>query len=89
MNSTEGLDGIVSTAAGIIARGETFDSFDSELARIDSMTLDEMNAAARKHVVPHQGILVLVGDEKLIREQVKDLKLGPIEVMADPTSANH
>ena len=89
VGSTEGTNGLISTAADLLARGESFDSFDAETARLDTATLADLNAAAKEHVVPKQGILVLVGDEALIREQTKGLNLGAIQVLADPVGAGH
>ena len=89
VGATEGTGGLIAAAIGILARGETFDSFDAETARIEMLTLADLNAAAKKHIVPKQGILVLVGDEQLIREQTKGLNLGPIQVVADPAGSGH
>jgi predicted Zn-dependent peptidase len=69
------LGSLLGTAASLIEAGVPWESLATDLKAAESATPDQLNALARKYVTPDRGILVLVGDEKLIREQIKDLGL--------------
>ena len=52
------------------------DTTAADLAAMEKVTAAELNALAKKAVNLDGGVLVLVGDKKLILEQIKDLKLA-------------
>lgn len=60
------------------------DYFDTLADRIRGMTLDQINAVARRTVMPGRVIWVVVGDKASIQDGLKSLNLGPIfEIDAD------
>jgi predicted Zn-dependent peptidase len=86
VDATEGLDGILSQAAELIVRGRSFSDFDRDFEAIGKVAADTIQDASLRHVRPRDGLLVLVGDEAIVREQINALDLGPIEVV-DPQAA--
>ena len=60
------------------------DHFDTLANRLRGMTVEQLNAAARKVIQPEGVIWVIVGDEALIEEGLRGLNLGPVyEIDAD------
>ncbi|GMV05640.1 MAG: hypothetical protein AMXMBFR53_19170 [Gemmatimonadota bacterium] len=60
------------------------DYFDTLADRIRGMTLERINAVARRTVMPGRVIWVVVGDKASIQDGLKSLNLGPIfEIDAD------
>jgi zinc protease len=56
------------------------DYFTKYAARIDAVTADQALAAAKKHLVPNQLIVIAVGDKAKIEPELKKLELGPLEI---------
>ncbi len=82
VQSFAGLRGIIGTAATLVRNQRPFSELGEELeaiARVDASTL---NALARQAVPLEQGLLVLVGDATLVREQLKGLGL-PEPILLD------
>jgi zinc protease len=63
--------------------GLPLDEFDRELKAIESLTLEEVNTAARRYAQPHDAALLLVGDQSKIEPQLKALGFERITVI-DP-----
>jgi len=68
----------VSSAAGTIAwnwaQGLPLSDFQSFSERIAAVTLDQVNAIARKYARPDQAFFVLVGDRERIAPQLRDFR---------------
>ena len=54
------------------------DHFDTLAARLRSMTVEQLNAAARRVIQPDGVIWVVVGDKASIEEGLRGLDLGPV-----------
>jgi predicted Zn-dependent peptidase len=79
----QGLRGLLSIAADLVANGVPYSTLSQDLARMQSATADELNALTREAVPLDRAVLVLVGDKGLILKQLKDLGLPePREVTA-------
>ena len=75
------LGGFVSTAESLLEDGLGWDSIAHDMDAMEKVSLEELNELARKAIRLDKGVLVLVGDKKLIEEQIKDLGLpAPTEV---------
>jgi len=60
------------------------DHFDTLADRINGLTLEQLNEAARRLIQPKQVVWIVVGDKESIEEGLKDLELGPVyEIDAD------
>jgi zinc protease len=60
------------------------DHFDTLADRINGLTLEQLNEAARSMIQPKQVIWIVVGDKQSIEEGMRDLELGPVyEIDAD------
>ncbi len=71
----EGLRGLVGVATGLAASGQPFETIAQQFAAIDKATTADLNALAKTAIPLEQCVLVLVGDRKLILDQIKDLGL--------------
>ena len=76
ISSFEGLAGLSGAAANFIVNGMPVGTTAADLEAMQKVTAAELNALAKKAVNLDGGVLVLVGDKKLILEQLKDLKLS-------------
>jgi len=77
----EGLSGTLSAARPYVVNKLPFDTLAKDLGALQQVQAGDLNALARNAVALDQGVLVLVGDKKLILPQLADLKLPqPIEV---------
>jgi len=87
IQSFQGLGGILATAAMLNRNGLPFSTIGEDLGKIGKVDANTLSALAENAVPLDSGVLVLVGDKKLILEQIKDLKLpAPKEltVRGDP-----
>lgn len=76
-----GIHGPIGAAEGLIVAGLPFETIASDLAVAMKVKASDLNAAAQNAIPLEKGVLVLVGDKKLILEQIKDMKLPtPIEL---------
>ncbi len=81
IQSFSGLGGILSEAADRMAGGLHYETLARDMTSLQSATTEELNKVAGPALPFDRGVLVLVGDKKLILEQIKDLGLpAPIEV---------
>jgi zinc protease len=71
------LRSLLGTASGLEVAGVPFTSLATDLREAESATADSLNNVAKQYPKLDQGLLILVGDEPLIREQIKDLGLPP------------
>ncbi len=55
--------------------------FDNYIARILSVTRDDVQRAAKKFLDPEKMAVVLVGDRKEIQEKIVAMKLGPMQTL--------
>jgi len=69
------IGGVASHAVGTILDGQSFTALAEDLAKARKATAASLNAAAADTIKLDKGVLVLVGDAKLIQEQIKDLGL--------------
>ncbi|MBL8760063.1 MAG: insulinase family protein [Phycisphaerae bacterium] len=78
------LGGFVSTAESLLEDGLSWGSIAADMDAMEKVSLEQLNELASKALRLDKGVLVLVGDKKLIEEQIKDLGLpAPIEVDVD------
>ena len=79
----EGLGGLLGGAAPYLASGLPFETVASDLAALPQLKASDLNALAREAVNLDTGVLVLVGDKKVILEQLQGRKLPePVELTA-------
>lgn len=85
-----GTFGPIGTAAPLIAAGMPFQTVTDDLAEAMKIDAAKLNAAAKAAIPLERGVLVLVGDKKLILEQIKDLGLpAPVEYSAEGEPLKH
>lgn len=78
------LQGLLGVYSSAITNGLPLDTVGKDMAAAGGVKAEALNASAARALPLDQGVLVLVGDKKLILEQIKGLGLAdPIEV--DPT----
>lgn len=81
IQSFSGLGGILGEAYERIAGGLHFETLARDLNAMQSVTVDDLNKIAASAFPLEKGVLVLVGDKKLILDQIKDLGLpAPVEL---------
>jgi zinc protease len=80
-STAEGLTVALTASIGL---GQAPDAFTQAPARLSSLTLDDVRAAAAKYLAPESMRYVVVGDLARLRGQLSDLGWGPIEVREDP-----
>ena len=78
------IGGVAGHAVGTVLDGQSFTTLAEDLAKARKATASSLNTAAAGTINLDKGVLVLVGDAKLIQEQIKDLGLpAPTIVDAD------
>jgi len=81
IQSFQGLGGLLRVAGELITNGVAFETLAKDLAAMESASAAGLNGIAKDAIPLEQGVLVLVGDKKLILDQIKDLGLpAPTEV---------
>lgn len=86
-----GLNGVLSAACTLVVNGLPFQTIAQDVAAMQTITAADLNRLAPIAVPLDQGVLVLVGDKKLILDQIKDLGLpAPVELTpsGDPVPAH-
>jgi zinc protease len=77
-------DGTLRTASNLVSLGAPLDTTDKDLAGAAAADPGALNKAAKQALDLDRSVLVLVGDKKLILEQIKGLGLpAPTELDAD------
>jgi predicted Zn-dependent peptidase len=87
IQSFQSLSGLLAAARQIEENGSAFETLNDDLASMDAVTQQGLNGLAPSAIPLEQSVLVLVGDKKLILDQLKSLPLQtPIElnVSGDP-----
>jgi len=84
IRSFAGLSGLIGTATGLTLQGLGIEALSAELGQVADLTAEELNAVAAKLLPTERALIVLVGDESVVREQLEGLDLPPIEVV-DPS----
>jgi zinc protease len=81
IQSFQGLDGVLSTAATLVRNNRPFDEIGKELAAIAKINQTDLNKLAGNAVALNRGLLLLVGDKNQIVPQLANLDLPkPIEL---------
>lgn len=75
VESFQGLGGVLGVATTLLRNGLPFSALGDELKQIASADRDELNELAKTMVQTDRALLVLVGDRKLIEEQIGELNL--------------
>lgn len=75
IDSFAGLRGILSTASELALNHLPFDNVGKDLASIAAVDAADLNALSKTALPIDQGVLVLVGDQRAILEQLHDLSL--------------
>ncbi len=76
-----GIHGPIRSTQGLIAAGLPFSTISRDLAASMDINAADLNRSARDAIPMEKGVLVLVGDKKLILEQIKEMKLPtPVEM---------
>lgn len=77
----QGLGGLLGQAGELVANGVPFDTLGKDLARMQAAKAADLNTLAPAALPLDQSVLVLVGDKRLIMDQIKDLGLPtPVEL---------
>jgi predicted Zn-dependent peptidase len=83
------LDGTLRAALNLVSLGAPLDTTDKDLARAAAADASVLNNAAKQALDLGRAVLVLVGDKKLILEQIKGLGLpAPTELDAEGAPKN-
>jgi zinc protease len=74
------IEGIGASLAGLFAYDLPLNYYNTLAAQFAAVTAEQVQAAARKYLVPEKMLVVAVGDRKKIEPQLRKLKLGVLEV---------
>jgi zinc protease len=78
------LDGMLGEARGLMLLNAPMDTSSTDLAKSRDIQAPALTAALKQAVDLDKSVLILVGDKKLILDQIKDLGIpAPIEITAD------
>jgi len=77
----ETFGALMSGLSGIVYRGLDDNYIESLPTKYRSMTIDDINSAAKRYLDPSIWTWVIVGDLSKIEEGIKELNLGKIEVI--------
>lgn len=72
------LADITSRIAGLWVKDLPMSEMQREIERPAEVSLEAVNAAAHKYIVPDQMMILLIGDRAKIEPGIKELNLGPI-----------
>ncbi len=78
-----GVSAVASGLGDIATHGFSDRHFDDLRARILDVSLDEINASARKYLRPDDFVTVIVGDAAGFVDDLPSLGLGPVEIIRD------
>jgi predicted Zn-dependent peptidase len=77
------LSSLLGVANEQVVNGLPFEQWSKDLAALDGVKADALNALAHDAIPLERGVLVLVGDKEVVLEQIKGLGLPePVEVDA-------
>lgn len=84
IQSMEGVHGPIGAAAPLLSAGMQYEQISRDLETIGKLKAWDLNKVAEQAIPLEQAVLVLVGDKKLILEQIKPLNLPePVELTAE------
>lgn len=69
---------VATNLAGIILHSLPDNYFNTYLQNVNSVSMENVNDAAVKHISPEQVVTVLVGEKDKIMNQINELKLGEV-----------
>lgn len=72
------LSQVISHIAGLWSKNLPMSEMQREIERPAEATLQAVNAAAQKYIVPDQMMILLIGDKAKIEPGIKELNFGPI-----------
>jgi hypothetical protein len=87
IQSLQGLSGLIETAELLEQNGLPFSSLSGDLEAIGAVSKTDLNRLAGPSIPLDQALLILVGDKRLVQNQLKSLNLPvPTEltVSGDP-----
>jgi zinc protease len=70
-----------SAVAGLVANDQPLDYYNTVIQKYESVTLDQMQAAAKKYLTPDKMVIVVVGDRKTIEPGLKAANIAPVVVV--------
>jgi predicted Zn-dependent peptidase len=76
------LLGILGAASELRLNRLPFDRLTADMRTLDAITADELNSQCRALLALDRGVLVLVGDQKLVHQQLQGLDL-PVPIAVD------
>ncbi len=80
------MDGRISFATALYRLGGTWADLATDLTKAETLDVAKLNALAKDGIPLERGVLVLVGDQKLILDQIKPLGLSvPVELDPEGT----
>jgi predicted Zn-dependent peptidase len=71
---------IVGRLQDVVLYGLPADYYETFTRRIEEVTPDEVNRAAREHLQPERSVIVVVGDRKVVEKGLRELPY-PVELM--------
>jgi len=77
----ETFGALMSGLSGIVSQGRDDNYIDTLPTKYRSMTIDDINSAAKRYLDPSIWTWVIVGDLSKIEEGIEELNLGKIEVI--------
>jgi zinc protease len=73
--------GINEKLYNIVTYGLGDDFYNKYPAAVKSTTVENLTALAQKRLLPDNLILVVIGDRAVIESKIKELNLGPIQLL--------
>lgn len=80
IESFAGLRGVIGEASERLLAGVPFASLGDDMALMQRIDANELNAMAKSAIPLEKGVLILVGDKKAIVEQIAGLVPTPVEL---------
>lgn len=77
-------EAITSAIANLVIQGLPDDYYDTYRAAMESVTIEDVDAAARTRLRPDQMATVVVGDAEALETPLKEAGLGAVTVVEDP-----
>ena len=77
----ETFGALMSGLSGIVSQGRDDNYIDTLPTKYRSMTIDDINSAAKRYLDPSVWTWVIIGDLSKIEEGIEELNLGKIEVI--------
>jgi zinc protease len=77
----ETMGAVAGSIQEIVRFGLPDSYFDDYSAKVNSLSLADLNRAAKNVVKPGSLVWVVVGDRAKIEESVKTLQIGPVQVL--------